>query len=524
MVCDMCGTQTQEVVEEAEYQGEGLRGNRIRTSDKADKTARQKAQAVFSIPQLALTYCSCLQSMLRMQAEVLERCFHVSPRVGPLIRRVWLAYLAKSPALQQLSSAGPLEGEDQGPQGGQGLHARVDAHAHAAPLHHQAGLLAPKRARPFALRLRQSLPPHTTLAVTFLSCHVLREAVGPHDVLRWAAHGQLPFLDLELATRGQRAAAMAGLLEPALAARLPSSPAHLARDAVCVALAAGVALPPVNADALVLRHAAELALDGEVVCVALELLRLLLLGSPLLELNGQEGGGRAGEAHVDAYVLLAAVLVLAIKSLHRLDGVAAPAAHLPAAHLPGGPSSCAAPIVWLEWARGVLRRVPPLLPFPVSDMSQGAPPPARQLRAHLSRLAHGAWSRFSPLADVAHVQRWLKRVADEADDGSGAARADGSINGEAAGSAWPLMPLAPPRSEAATGEIGGDCVMYDVAMPPARASGATGGVALEYWAVVSACAAVACVEPAALHGCVVWLEEVMETHEAALHLAQRYSA
>ncbi len=42
----------------------------------------------------------------------------------------------------------------------------------------------------------QALNPDAVLAVSFLGCWYLREAVTPMDILRWASDGRLPVLSL----------------------------------------------------------------------------------------------------------------------------------------------------------------------------------------------------------------------------------------------------------------------------------------------------------------------------------------
>ena len=47
------------------------------------------------------------------------------------------------------------------------------------------------------MRMRtQALHPDVLLVVAFLGCWVLREAVMPADIVRWAGEGTLPFLAL----------------------------------------------------------------------------------------------------------------------------------------------------------------------------------------------------------------------------------------------------------------------------------------------------------------------------------------
>ena len=49
---------------------------------------------------------------------------------------------------------------------------------------------------PEMLNLCKVLPPDVTLAVCFLGCWLLREALMPMDIVRWAGDATLPFLRL----------------------------------------------------------------------------------------------------------------------------------------------------------------------------------------------------------------------------------------------------------------------------------------------------------------------------------------
>lgn len=50
----------------------------------------------------------------------------------------------------------------------------------------------------------QALPLDTLLTVCFLACWQCREAVLPMDLLRWAASGELPYLNMAEVVRGVR--------------------------------------------------------------------------------------------------------------------------------------------------------------------------------------------------------------------------------------------------------------------------------------------------------------------------------
>lgn len=41
--------------------------------------------------------------------------------------------------------------------------------------------------------LRKSVPLACTVAITFLACHVAKEAVLPTDMMRWTLEGRLPY-------------------------------------------------------------------------------------------------------------------------------------------------------------------------------------------------------------------------------------------------------------------------------------------------------------------------------------------
>jgi len=108
--------------------------------------------------------------------------------------------------------------------------------------------------------LAEALPAQATLVCCFAACVGLRQAVLPGDILRWALSGRLPFLDLATRCAPLLRAAPRPLPMALTAPAVAMTPGVLCRLAHDLAARAGRPLPPVNAEALLLRAVADLDL------------------------------------------------------------------------------------------------------------------------------------------------------------------------------------------------------------------------------------------------------------------------
>jgi hypothetical protein len=259
------------------------------------------------------------------------------------------------------------------------------AAATAAAASDAAGMAAAAQAaKPRRLRaaLWRRLSPQATLRIAFLSCHLLREAITPGDIIAWAADGQLPYFQLPTIAAEAAAAAAAAVAAGAgagaadtvtpAASPLPAvcvtpqiwdSPARLVAHAHSLSVRLSVPLPPVNAEALLQRAALELSVPLPVADCAGALLRMHLLGRPVLQLPAvKPRWGHHLERSIEAaqpHVSVVALLVIAAKLVHGIGAGASSggggSGGEAGGQLPAG--APAPPASWQEWAARALVRL-----------------------------------------------------------------------------------------------------------------------------------------------------------------------
>jgi len=262
-----------------------------------------------------------------------------------------------------------------------------------------------RRVRGALLRL---LPRYTPLVVVLTACVMLRQAVTPSDIARWAASGQLPFFDMPhrcsalLRDVSPEEALPKGILSPGQVPVVQT----LVRASVDLAASLGVELPNVPAEALLLRATVELRLPQAVFYVARELFALYLADTPHMALSFATPSS-------SPYVYIAALVALAAKLAYGIGSAADLGARLPG--LPPPPCS------WIEWADACLRSPgcrPLHLPMTESEASEltGA-----RLLEYLDFCQHTVFSGMAAPEAMRDMQAMLQRRLDEALQSAGTA-------------------------------------------------------------------------------------------------------
>ncbi|KAK4731038.1 hypothetical protein R3W88_024026 [Solanum pinnatisectum] len=143
--------------------------------------------------EIRLRYVMGLQAVIQMQCKTLVEKFNVSPLiVGP----IWLRLLAHENVLSDEwadnvihESESQIQGEIElsQPTGSQ----KTEPH----------NLLGKRALTIWHKSLSSMIPLPCSLAISFLVCHVAREAILPTDILKWTLEGKLPyfaaFLEIE---------------------------------------------------------------------------------------------------------------------------------------------------------------------------------------------------------------------------------------------------------------------------------------------------------------------------------------
>ncbi|XVE91490.1 hypothetical protein REPUB_Repub01dG0014700 [Reevesia pubescens] len=256
-------------------------------------------------------YVMGLQMMIEAQCEALVEKFNVKPLICGIVGPIWLRFLAMTrvfddgwadEAIHQSEIQKSGEAQDFKPP------ARYKAEPHN--IHGQRAIII------WLKYLRKKIPLSCSLAVSFLGCHVAREAVLPTDIIKWSVEGELTYFDafVEIEKRiGQS-------LPPfPLSLRSMFRPSHavsaqkLESLAATVAQCIGLNLPPVNFYEIASRYLKELSLPVEKILPHACHIHEWVM-PPELRLSTNNNG-------LPTRVYVMSILIVAIRILYNLNGL-----------------------------------------------------------------------------------------------------------------------------------------------------------------------------------------------------------
>ncbi|TYJ36782.1 hypothetical protein E1A91_A05G332200v1 [Gossypium mustelinum] len=256
-------------------------------------------------------YVMGMQMMIEAQCEALVEKFNMKPLICGIVGPIWLRFLASTgvfddgwadEAIHQSEIKKSGEYEDFKPL------SRHKAEPHN--IHGQRALII------WHKYLRKKIPLSCSLAISFLGCHVSREAVLPSDVIKWAVEGKLTYFDafVEIEKRiGQSLPPFPLSLKSMFRPRHACSAQQLESLAATIAQCIGLNLPPVNFYGIASRYLTELSLPVEKIlphaCRIYEWAR-----PPELRLSTNNFG-------LPTCVHAMAILVIAIRILYDINGL-----------------------------------------------------------------------------------------------------------------------------------------------------------------------------------------------------------
>ncbi|XP_078162896.1 TATA box-binding protein-associated factor RNA polymerase I subunit B-like [Carex rostrata] len=205
LYCLQCGSQTQDIIatdvvadDMFAEEGGGLYSQTLHRrappkqepEEILDFDGEEKPRVFGSVPlpdietvagAIRARYVEGLQLMLRRQCEVLVETFNVSPLIGGMAPSIWLRHVSTTGVFKE------------------GWVASVIANCKDRQAKRVKEIKKKRGQRKanitFILRtLRKTIPIYSTLAISFLSCHLAREPVLPTDIIDWALEAKLPYL------------------------------------------------------------------------------------------------------------------------------------------------------------------------------------------------------------------------------------------------------------------------------------------------------------------------------------------
>ncbi|PRW59254.1 fanconi-associated nuclease 1-like protein isoform X1 [Chlorella sorokiniana] len=420
LVCDVCGSIHQGFAEETQEYQTGISDARFfkksEGMQRASKAAAaEEAKGPPPVAEAVKAYVQAIQALLQHQAQALIERFGMDPGLSPVLRELWLAFVAHTrllePAtisrLEALADRTPVSDADDGPsddEGGGALPRTATGRVLGRHMTYNRRSLRIQREIGPMLRLQH------TLLLVLLACWRQQEAASPLDITRWALDGHLPYLSFA-AEEG------AGLTQyrNTLGAELMAptgvpSPFYLQTQAAELAVKLGLDCPPLSPALWLERYIAQLELPQALLPLALQLSDLYL--SPLMLMPTQP---LRPALHPWAHLM--AALVVAVKLCYGLDG----RDHSVPGALP--------PPAWHDWAQRQARKIASLSAYPLST------PEATQLddaglQAYLKYLQDGLFASYAPPPELESVHRLFTQLAllpGEDDGGGGSGGGTGAV-------------------------------------------------------------------------------------------------
>lgn len=278
--------------------------------------------------QLKERYLEGMQMMIQMQCEALVKKFGVSPLICGVFAPIWLRFVASTRVLERgwanetLQAADALSENLNRRQDGrdedfEDINPPISKYKNSAifKAEPRTSLYGKKARIVWAGSLKDRIPVAISLAISFLACHIAREAVLPTDLIKWALEGKLPYLaafvDIEKS--------LSGVSKP-----WPLSPKYLLRPqhvigawqlelmSGCLAKRVGLQLPPVNFHSISCRFLKQLGFPVEELFPAVSRIYEWLL-PPGLWISAD-----TGDSPTRVYVM--AMLVVVIRILYNIHG------------------------------------------------------------------------------------------------------------------------------------------------------------------------------------------------------------
>lgn len=256
-----------------------------------------------------ISYVYGLQLMINFQCEALVEKFNVNPSVCGISGSIWLRYLRSTRVFDdgwadevQLESQSESQGYNKmyTKKTGGKFEPRNNFNQRMVMLWYRA--------------LRKTIPLSSSLAITYLSCHIAREPVLPTDIQRWTLEGKLPYLaafvEIEKTIKSTRECPLSAssMFRPSQAVPLQK----LESLAANIAQIVGLTLPPVNFYAIASRYLRQLSLPVE---------KILPYACCIHDWSMPPGLWLSTcEWRLPTRVCVMSILIVAVRSIYKLNG------------------------------------------------------------------------------------------------------------------------------------------------------------------------------------------------------------
>ncbi|XP_075490335.1 TATA box-binding protein-associated factor RNA polymerase I subunit B [Primulina tabacum] len=255
-------------------------------------------------------YLTGLQVMIQLQCEALVEKFNASPLIVGLAGPIWLRFLASTRIMAD-EWADQVIHDSEGQTQGEAEEFQPSAKYRGDPVN----ILGKRVVMIWYRSLRSIIPISCSLAISFLVCHVAREAILPSDILKWTLEGKLPyfsaFCEIEKQIGSHSKACPISVSRMFRPIQVVSSQ-KLESMAADIALKIGLELPSVNFHAIASRYCSQLSLpSGEILSLACRIYEWSMPTELYLSVN---------ELRIPTRVCVMSVLIVAIRILFDING------------------------------------------------------------------------------------------------------------------------------------------------------------------------------------------------------------
>ncbi|XP_068642915.1 TATA box-binding protein-associated factor RNA polymerase I subunit B [Aristolochia californica] len=146
---------------------------------------------------IRMRYIQGIQVMIQMQCEALVQKFGVSAMICGIVGTIWLRFVATSGVFADgwvndviMESEVQYQNRQGGEKDRENVCLPVKRRLESEPYN----LYGQRAAIIWFRTLRRKIPRASSLAISFLACHIARESVLPTDIARWTLEGKLPYL------------------------------------------------------------------------------------------------------------------------------------------------------------------------------------------------------------------------------------------------------------------------------------------------------------------------------------------
>ncbi|XP_074287033.1 TATA box-binding protein-associated factor RNA polymerase I subunit B-like isoform X1 [Silene latifolia] len=265
---------------------------------------------------IRVRYVLGVQLLVEYQCEKLVEVFRVSPIICGIAGEVWLRFVASKRVFGDSWADGVIEeSEIQGEK-------KSKVGNYAKHTNEPRNMYRKRMANIWCKSLKNTIPLSSSLAISYLACHIAREAVLPSDIMKWAIEGKLPYFGAfpkikESIKQIERSYNCPSVVCPLEANNMfrPSQSVSLQKlesMAASIAHSIGLNLPPVNFHAIASGYLKQLCLPvSKILPYACRIEEWAM--PPELWLS-------VYERRIPTRVCVMSILIVAIRILYNING------------------------------------------------------------------------------------------------------------------------------------------------------------------------------------------------------------